>query len=1180
MRLTILIICGFMVNMHAQTCVTLGATPTTSENYIITYTPTVAGITDPTTLPSKTTCQVMQKIQYFDGLGRLLQTLQTKADANADKDLVTPTAYDGYGREVTKYLPYGATGTFGSLRTTAYADQATYYSPSNSIVGVVRTTLPYSQAFLEFSPVSRPLETGAPGTDWQPGAHTIKKNYILNNNIAFNPANNLGSRQVVYYTATINADGSRTLGVSGTYNDLELQVTVTKDENWTNANGSIGTTEQYTDKEGHIVLKRTYNSNGTTTSMLSTYYVYDDFGVLAFVLPPGVTPDAGTTISQTNLDNLCYQYRYDERLRQIQKKIPGKGWEYTIYNTLDQPVATQDANQRVNNQWLFTKYDVNGRVAFTGIWNNGNTAITQAALQIILTGITTNLWETSLTSGSGYTNVAWPTGSVTATLGLNYYDTYANVPGKPATYSAPAGSSTMTRGLLVANQTAVLNAPANLLWKVSYYDDLGRGIKAYTQHYLGGVFSTNNYDAITTTYNFLNAPTTTTRQHWNTTSTTYPLVTIANTYIYDHVGRKVKTWEQITNGNSTPTTKTLLSKVDFNEVGQVTTKHLHSTDSVNFFQNIAYAYNERGWLLQTSAPLFEMQLQYNVVNGITGITPVAQYNGNIASQSWGTSATPNTKSYTYTYDKINRLLSGNSTDNYNEQSIAYDSEGNITGLNRYSANTLIDQLTYTYSNGGNPTNQLQIITDATTSDLGLKHGTSAFTYDGNSNLITDPTKGTGITIAYNILNLPQAITGGKTITYTYDATGQKLRRVSTITGNTDYISGIQYDGTTTPSLTFIQTDEGKAVPSGASYNYIYYLGDNLGNTRITFDTKTGVAANVQQDDYYPFGMEISRSATSPKNEYLFNKKELQEELSEYDYGARFYDPAIARWTSADPLAEKAYSLTPFRYGFNNPVRVMDPDGTYEVDGHFWTVYLMLTMMGNDNAFNISYWTEWPDLLMYPSGDASGSNNSWLQPLSQQRIHALTGGSSSVERASSYASVLGSTTSADLGIALHRLGDSYAHSKVGNESQMYGASFWSIGHSWDSLFGTDPDLISNRPGLYRQYTNQLAGALSARFGFKGKIDMFTFDYVAGSKGSTVQNSAIFETEISIRQGLASFSVEGNEVNAIANYIKSSNDHFGRDTQVKSVYTDVDVYNKDADGNWVKTKSEKRTFVVIQ
>lgn len=112
--------------------------------------------------------------------------------------------------------------------------------------------------------------------------------------------------------------------------------------------GKPGTTEEYKDKEGHVVLKRTFNLVGSTVQVLSTYYVYDDLGNLAFVLPPNSNADAGitSTSNQTTLDNLCYQYRYDERNRQTEKKLPGKGWEFMVYNKLDQVIFSQDANQR------------------------------------------------------------------------------------------------------------------------------------------------------------------------------------------------------------------------------------------------------------------------------------------------------------------------------------------------------------------------------------------------------------------------------------------------------------------------------------------------------------------------------------------------------------------------------------------------------------------------------------------------------------------------------------------------------------------------------------------------------------------------------------------------------------------------------------------------------------------
>lgn len=54
-----------------------------------------------------------------------------------------------------------------------------------------------------------------------------------------------------------------------------------------------------------------------------------------------------------------------------------------------------------------------------------------------------------------------------------------------------------------------------------------------------------------------------------------------------------------------------------------------------------------------------------------------QWNGNISAQEW------NGGSYAYSYDKLNRLLSGVASDGRNEKSIDYDLNGNIMALQRY-----------------------------------------------------------------------------------------------------------------------------------------------------------------------------------------------------------------------------------------------------------------------------------------------------------------------------------------------------------------------------------------------------------------------------------------------------------------------------------------------------------------
>ena len=139
----------------------------------------------------------------------------------------------------------------------------------------------------------------------------------------------------------------------------------------------------------------------------------------------------------------------------------------------------------------------------------------------------------------------------------------------------------------------------------------------------------------------------------------------------------------------------------------------------------------------------------------------------------------------------------------------------------------------------------------------------------------------------------------------------------------------------------IQTAEGRVVNSG-TWEYEYDLKDHLGNTRVSFGIETIRAVPMQYKDYYPFvpiaiGMEMAKwySNQADPTKFLYNGKELQDEtldgnrLDWYDYGARFYDPSIARWHVLDPLAEKTYDWTPYRYGFNNPLRFIDPDGQTE-----------------------------------------------------------------------------------------------------------------------------------------------------------------------------------------------------------------------------------------------------------
>ncbi|CAM4114667.1 RHS repeat-associated core domain-containing protein [Pedobacter westerhofensis] len=670
-----------------------------------------------------------------------------------------------------------------------------------------------------------------------------------------------------------NVSGTTATGTSY-FGAGKLYKTISRDEN-TDVTQKAGSIEEFKDFVGHVVLKRLWE---TESKSLSTYYIYNDLGNLQYVLPPSVNENGPASLSSFSesddaFNQYIYGYHYDGRQRLTEKKIPGKSWVYMVYNQLDQLVLSQDGVQRskTSPEWSFNKYDATGRVVISGVYAS---TVSAASLQTLLNNA--SLWETPQNSGSGYTTVAFPQ-SGGDNYKINYYDNY-NFPG--ASNYGFSGGSNQTKSLLTGSQTRVLGT-TTMLQSVNYYDGEGRLIKNFHQHYLGGVSATGNYDETTNTYDFAGLLKSSSRSHHANSA-----VTIIDTRMeYDHQGRLYNTYKNI-NGQG----EILLSGNTYNEIGQLLQKKLHSG-----LQTTSYAYNERGWLKSVSSNEFSENLTYE-----DGTVP--EWNGNIADQHWGTgSSFPN--SFTYKYDHLNRLTSAGSTGVKMSESLTYDLMGNISELTRDGS---IGSYTY---NG----NQLYQVTGT------LSTGTYA--YDANGNVISDGR--TGVSLNYNYLNLPQIISKqGLAINYVYDAEGTKLRKVSNAVA-TDYVGGIQY---TNGTIDFIQTEEGVARNNAGTYSYEYSLADHLGNNRVTFykNPVTGVSEKLQQDDYYAFG--LRKVAQNGQNKYLYNKKELQEELGQYDYGARFYDPVIGRFNTIDPLSETSRRFSPYAYGFNNPIRFIDPDG--------------------------------------------------------------------------------------------------------------------------------------------------------------------------------------------------------------------------------------------------------------
>lgn len=113
----------------------------------------------------------------------------------------------------------------------------------------------------------------------------------------------------------------------------------------------------------------------------------------------------------------------------------------------------------------------------------------------------------------------------------------------------------------------------------------------------------------------------------------------------------------------------------------------------------------------------------------------------------------------------------------------------------------------------------------------------------------------------------------------------------------------------------------------AKLDVYYFHPDHLGSSSYI----TNAAGTVSQHmEYLPFGETLVDEHTNSNNSpFKFNGKELDNETGNYYYGARYYDPKWSIFISVDPLAEENPDWTPYRYGFNNPVKYTDPTGMLE-----------------------------------------------------------------------------------------------------------------------------------------------------------------------------------------------------------------------------------------------------------
>ena len=599
------------------------------------------------------------------------------------------------------------------------------------------------------------------------------------------------------------------------------------------------------------------------------------------------------------------------------RKLPGCDAVRYVYDKADRLIFVQDGNLKGQGRWRFTIPDALGRTVLSGLCSEP-LPVDGSAVEAEFTG-----------SGSYKGYAVKVGGTVRALSGsrlltVNYYDNYdfLGKNGFPAyaydssMESSGYGTKSDARGMLTGSVTGLAGDGAGQLYSVVYYDRRSRPVQRQSSNSLGG--KETEYTA----YNFTGQPTRLRHVH---TAQGKAARTEVRTYSYDHAGRLLTVKHKLDALGEV----TLVNNV-YDDLGRLQSKSLHGS-AVN---KQTYTYNIRGWLTGVSGSKFTQNLYYNTGNG------VVKYNGSISSMTWKSGNESTVRGYKFTYDGLDRMLNATygetasistNANRFSENVTGYDKNGNIKSLQRYdqtgaSAYGLLDNLTYTLTG-----NQLSCVEDAVSTaaygtNTAFVNGASAageYAYDVNGNLTKDLNKGIA-DIQYNVLNLPSTVSfsDGSTITYTYGADGTKLRTVHKIgstTTTTDYCGNVIYENGTQKLLL---TEEGYINLTGTQ-QYHYYLKDHQGNNRVVINQSGTVE---ETNHYYPFGGVFGTAGNTQP--YKYNGKELDTKkgLNWYDYGARHYDAALGRFTTNDPLAEKYYSMSPYTYCADNPVKFIDPNG--------------------------------------------------------------------------------------------------------------------------------------------------------------------------------------------------------------------------------------------------------------
>ncbi|MFO0553766.1 MAG: RHS repeat-associated core domain-containing protein [Polyangiaceae bacterium] len=228
-------------------------------------------------------------------------------------------------------------------------------------------------------------------------------------------------------------------------------------------------------------------------------------------------------------------------------------------------------------------------------------------------------------------------------------------------------------------------------------------------------------------------------------------------------------------------------------------------------------------------------------------------------------------------------------------------------------------------------------------------GTATYTHDPHGSITAMPHLSA---IAYSPFDqmVEADLGGGGTAYFTYDAGGQRVRKVhehsSTLVEERIYLGSYELhrkhdssstlleretlhltDGTRRVAMVETKTIEDDIAITDPAELWRFQLDNHLGSACLELDDD---AAVISYEEYHPYGTSAYRAASASEvseRRYRYIGKERDEETGFYVMGVRYYAAWLGRWTTADPAGIGADGPGLYAYCRGNPVGLRDPGGT-------------------------------------------------------------------------------------------------------------------------------------------------------------------------------------------------------------------------------------------------------------